>query len=159
MALSREKKKEYDKKIRNLPWRKEQLKKARAKYNQKHPWQEYYKKYKERIALYTEKYRERIKVGVYSYYGKGGKPVCVICGEERLDCLSLDHINDGGAQERKRTGRVGFSLYSFLRSNGYPTGYQTLCMNCQFIKERARRKRKLLRLTDEKSSNTQTYLS
>jgi len=141
---TKEQKRGYDQGIRYLPWRQKQLREARAKYNLKHPWREYYEKHKEQIAKYTEKYREGIKVEVYSHYGREGKPICVFCGEDRIVCLSLDHINDGGTQERRRTGRVGFSLYSFLRSNKYPSGYQTLCMNCQFIKERARRRRKLL---------------
>lgn len=79
--------------------------------------------------------RITVKAEVLSYYGKG-KVACVLCGESRLACLSIDHINGNGCQERKRFGvnRYGYKFYLYLKKNHYPKGYQTLCMNCQFCK-------------------------
>jgi len=87
--------------------------------------------------LYTQR-RLQIKVDVLTYYGNG-KCACVICGEARLPCLSLDHVNNNGASERrewfgKRT-EGGIKIYRKLQILNYPKGYQTLCMNCQWIKK------------------------
>jgi len=48
-----------------------------------------------------------------------------------LDSLSIDHINGGGTEERKKTGS---GLYAQLKKRGFPEGYQVLCMNCQYVK-------------------------
>ena len=79
--------------------------------------------------------RITIKAEVLTHYG-AGKYGCVMCGESRPACLSIDHINGKGCQERKRFGvnRFGYKFYLYLKKNNYPEGYQTLCMNCQFVK-------------------------
>jgi len=79
--------------------------------------------------------RVTIKAEVLIHYGNG-KYACVVCGESRPACLSIDHINGNGCQERKRFGanRFGYKFYLYLKKNKYPAGYQTLCMNCQFVK-------------------------
>jgi hypothetical protein len=48
--------------------------------------------------------------------------------EERF--LTIDHINGGGSQHRKKIGHGHF--YLWLYNHGYPDGYQVLCMNCNF---------------------------
>ena len=77
-----------------------------------------------------------IKQEVMTHYG-GGICACVKCGYSDIRALSIDHINGYGAEERRALGwgrRGGKTLYTFLYDNGYPPGYQTLCMNCQWIK-------------------------
>ena len=79
-----------------------------------------------------------LKIEVLTYYG-GGKCGCVKCGEARLACLSIDHINGKTAlvyEDKMPSGKTrhGRDLYCWLKSNGYPSGYQTLCMNCQWVK-------------------------
>ena len=79
--------------------------------------------------------RERgivLKREVLTHYG-GGKCACVRCGEARLACLSIDHINGGGTQHIKEIG-IGSYFYKWLKNNDYPKGYQTLCMNDQWVK-------------------------
>ena len=79
--------------------------------------------------------RERnliLKREVLTHYGRD-KCGCVKCGESRLACLSIDHINGGGTRHMKLTG-IGNHFYKWLKEGNYPEGYQTLCMNCQFIK-------------------------
>jgi len=86
---------------------------------------------------YHQAYRIKLKTTALTYYGNG-KMSCVLCGEEDIRCLSLDHINGGGHQHRKSLGskgRGGFHFYLWLIKHGLPEGYRTLCMNCQF-KER-----------------------
>ncbi len=79
-------------------------------------------------------YHQRLKTDVLTHYGLG-QLKCVRCGEERIVCLSIDHINGSGAEHRREIGvKTSRRFYQWLRSNNYPEGYQTLCMNCQFVK-------------------------
>lgn len=88
----------------------------------------------ESVKRYDQKRRLKAKMEALTHYGNG-KCACVQCGENRLACLSLDHINGGGAEERRQnSAKIGTNFYGWLRHRNYPTGYQTLCMNCQYIK-------------------------
>lgn len=119
--------------------------KNRAKIKQQaHSWYErnkdrvkaqskrYYREHRERHNWLTRKRRLEIKTEVLTHYG-GGRLACVKCGETRLPCLTIDHISGGGSEHRRRI--ANWSICSYLKSNGLPQGYQTLCMNCQFIKK------------------------
>lgn len=55
---------------------------------------------------------------------------CVCCGERHVEFLGIDHVNGGGTQHRKAL--KGASIYLWLRKNGYPEGFRTLCANCNF---------------------------
>lgn len=86
----------------------------------------------------TKTYYQRRKVKVLTYYG-GGKTACVECGESRIDCLSIDHIDGGGLKHRRSLGiSSGSRFYGWLVNEGFPPGYQTLCMNCQYLKKHKR---------------------
>ena len=95
-------------------------------------------KYQERqrryIRDFSKKYnrliREKRKSLVLSHYGNGNL-ACVKCGFNDVRALSIDHINDNGTEHRKK---IGCNIYLWLITNEFPPGYQTLCMNCQFIK-------------------------
>lgn len=111
----------------------------------------YYQKHKEERSAYNKRNREKIlekqRIRQWGYkskaikYYSGGTMACANpFGEHKepyttLEALSIDHINGGGTQERLRKayGRSG-SFYLWLKKHGYPSGYQILCMNCQFIK-------------------------
>ena len=86
----------------------------------------------EQYLKHRAKHRE-LKQEVLSYYG-GGQCACVHCGEKRIACLSIDHIDGGGSKHRKKVLRSTSSFYTWLKRENYPEGYQTLCMNCQFVK-------------------------
>lgn len=75
-------------------------------------------------------YRLKMKIDVLTHYGNG-KCVCVRCGNDDIRTLSIDHINGGG---KKHIQSLTVGLYHWLVNNKYPDGFQTLCMNCQFIK-------------------------
>ncbi len=81
-------------------------------------------------------YRAQLKSEVLTHYGNG-KLACVKCGyDNNLAALSLDHLNGNGADHRRIIGTGGGRpFYVWLKNNGFPEGYQTLCMNCQFIKK------------------------
>ena len=56
---------------------------------------------------------------------------CVYCKTKELAILSIDHINDDGGQERKRSRK---DFYRRLASDPRRDDLQILCMNCQYRK-------------------------
>ena len=78
------------------------------------------------------KHRE-LKREVLAHYSIGNKPTCTHCGFNDLRALSIDHINGNGHRLRTQD-KAHRLIYRWLKDNSYPSGYQTLCMNCQFIK-------------------------
>lgn len=62
--------------------------------------------------------------------GYGG--ACVCCGTTLLVHLTIDHIDGGGRRERLTNGGAG--VYRRLRREGFPSGYQVLCFNCNSAK-------------------------
>lgn len=96
------------------------------------------REYRERRGHEHERQkRKELATNVLSHYG-GGKLACVKCGEDDARVLSLDHINRRSAEERSRRvkglANGGWWLYNKLKREGFPEGYQTLCMNCQWRK-------------------------
>ena len=85
-------------------------------------------------SICDKKYRTKLKIQVLEHYGNG-KLACVKCGFLDIRALTIDHINGGGNAERKRLNRTGLRIYVWLKNQGFPSGYQTLCMNCQMIKK------------------------
>lgn len=73
-----------------------------------------------------------IKIKVIRHYS-GGKMCCARCKFSDIRTLTLDHINGGGNKHRSELGGCK-SVYRSLVKNNFPSGYQILCMNCQFIK-------------------------
>lgn len=108
----------------------------RAKYMCIHCCKEYSKKrYIDRKELIREQqriYDLSVKQKIIEAYG--GK--CVCCGEETLEFLTIDHINNDGAEDRRQNGRKsGGKLYRWLIKNNFPKeDYQLLCYNCNCSK-------------------------
>lgn len=46
--------------------------------------------------------------------------------------MALDHVDGGGTQHRLKMGSK--NIFSFLRQQGYPEGFQVLCHNCNAAK-------------------------
>jgi len=72
--------------------------------------------------------RARYKAAVYTVYG----PACACCGETEEAFLSVDHIEGGGNKHRREIRN--HNIAAWLVKNGFPKGYQILCMNCNFAK-------------------------
>lgn len=92
---------------------------------------------KRNIQLCNTRGRTKRKLQVFSHYGLS----CARCGYYDLRALSIDHIDGYGAEHRRiLAGLVGRDhlgsdeFYRWLITNSFPVGFQTLCMNCQFIK-------------------------
>lgn len=85
-------------------------------------------------------YRFRLKIEALKHYS-GGTMACAHCGfAADVDALTLDHIENNGAEHRKelgigvRGGSAGTTMYERLRALGWLPGLQVLCANCNTIK-------------------------
>ena len=92
-------------------------------------------------ARYNERARTKLRRLVFEHYGL----VCAACGESDFGVLTIDHVNNDGAEHRRRVfgnprngGRPpsGHWLYWWLKRNNYPPGFQVLCQNCNFAKHK-----------------------
>lgn len=70
----------------------------------------------------------RRKLEVLAKYGGA----CKCCGENCHAFLSLDHVHNDGAQERKTITQQ--ALYRKLRREPVNSRYQILCFNCNIAK-------------------------
>ncbi len=68
---------------------------------------------------------------------------CRCCGETEEKFLSIDHINNDGAEHRRELGYnsgngkgASSKTLKWLKDNGFPSGFQVLCMNCNVGKAR-----------------------
>jgi hypothetical protein len=108
---------------------------------------EHYRQNAEKLREDNHKRTDALKLEVLTHYGPKGSLGC--CGEActvvDVDMLSLDHINNDGAAHRRVVGKnkTGEKMYRLVKSEGFPSGFQTLCMNHQTKKklENARDKR------------------
>ena len=84
---------------------------------------------------------EEIKLLVLEHYSNG-IPYCKHCGQTDIDVLCLDHVNNDGAEQRRKFGGwSGTGFYRWLTRNNFPLGYQVLCANCNLKKEIERRRK------------------
>jgi hypothetical protein len=72
--------------------------------------------------------KARLKAVLFDMYGH----TCVRCGFDDKRALTLDHKLNNGNKERELLGERG--VYRKAKNTYLPDEYQTLCMNCQFIK-------------------------
>lgn len=96
-----------------------------------------WKKYRESVSIWRKKTHQELKGIVYDHY----KPICACCKEKEFKFLSIDHINNDGAEERRRIfGREragsGTAYYKWVITNNFPSNLQILCMNCNYGKAR-----------------------
>lgn len=83
----------------------------------------------------SRRLNEQLREEVFGAYG--GKR-CACCGETEPLFLTIDHVNNDGAEMRESGvhSRGGTQFYQWLRKSGFPTGFQVLCMNCNLGKHR-----------------------
>lgn len=100
-------------------------------WRQAHP--EQVKEYTKRANAKWGKVRhENLKQQVYNHY----KAICVCCGEITPAFLSLDHIENDGAQWRRQRSQGREVFYRWIIKNNFPASLQVLCMNCQWGKRK-----------------------
>ena len=92
-------------------------------------WEEAHPEYRNEFA---GKIRERNRLEAFAAYG-GFR--CACCGETEPMFLTLDHINNDGAEHRRLVGgKGGSSFFAWLRQKKFPPGFQVLCRNCNWGK-------------------------
>lgn len=90
-------------------------------------------------------YRIEIKKEVIAHYSNNSMS-CAHCGNNDLDVLCIDHIENNGAQDRKENNiscrgiNNGVQIHDVLKRKNFPTGYQVLCANCNLKKEIVRKR-------------------
>ena len=90
------------------------------------------KQYSKYWQIATQRRLFAMKIQALTHYGNG-KLACVRCGYSDVRALTIDHINGRKAVGHPRNWG-GSALYRWLIKHDFPKGYQTLCMNCQWIK-------------------------
>jgi hypothetical protein len=91
----------------------------------------YRKNYPEKISNFQKRFNRKQKLKVVAHYSSNTMK-CVMCGISDIRVLSMDHVLGNGCTHRKEIKTA--SIYWWLTKNNYPSGFQVLCMNCQFIK-------------------------
>ncbi len=73
------------------------------------------------------KHEEKKEI-VFNHYGNK----CVCCGETIKEFFTIDHINNDGA-EQKRKYKI-YHFYRWIIRNDFPKDLQILCANCNYAK-------------------------
>lgn len=85
----------------------------------------WHEKYRTKSTQLSAARRTKIREEVYKGYGG----VCSCCSEHRKEFLTIDHINGGGREDRKKF-RNSVSFYNWIIKNNFPIHLRLLCMNC-----------------------------
>ena len=85
-------------------------------------------------AVKSRYYKKLDKKQVLEHYSNG-ELKCVCCGFAEIDGLSIDHIEGRKKWKHGKDDRSD-ELYSWIKRNNFPKGFQTLCMNCNHAKGR-----------------------
>lgn len=107
---------------------------------------EYYQKHREVRSKVSGQYYQRIREAIYTILGKE----CMRCGFNDKRALQIDHVNGGGARERKN---LGMRIEKFILDKiiDGSKDYQILCANCNWIKRSENgENRKLLENSNQK---------
>ena len=88
-----------------------------------------YRRKRGSVILERQKLRGRQdRLATLNAYGTS----CACCREHNEEFLAIDHIHGNGRQHRLSIKKNGGGFYVWLRHNGYPSGYRTLCHNCNW---------------------------
>ena len=86
-----------------------------------------------RLRVQQRTRRAERRAAVFAHYGT----TCVCCGSDSN--LSIDHVNGGGSAHREALfgspNLSGAHFYAWLVKQGFPEGFQTLCVPCNSSKQ------------------------
>lgn len=82
--------------------------------------------FREKAQARKRKYFDGLKPRVLAHYGCQ----CGRCNISDPDVLTIDHINQSGAEHRLQIGEGSRAFYMWLIREGFPPGFRTLCFNC-----------------------------
>ena len=96
---------------------------------------EYYLNHREYEKGKQREYGRENKRKVIGHYSNGTYK-CAVCGFDNMAALQIDHIKGNGTKHKKEVGASngGRPFYCWLIRNDYPSGFQVLCANCNWIK-------------------------
>jgi hypothetical protein len=77
------------------------------------------------------RYRSQTRKEVLNHYGSN----CACCGRPDMGVHEIDHINGGGTKHIKQL-KSGSAFYRWLKKQGFPEGFQTLCPTCNKLKHK-----------------------
>jgi len=80
-----------------------------------------------------KQYKLKRKKMVIEYYSNGNN-CCACCGESIFEFLTIDHMNNDGAEHRRQMEHGGRTIYRWLIQHDFPKGFQVLCYNCNCAK-------------------------
>lgn len=105
-----------------------------AKKAQVREWAIAHKDRRREIRLkHSRKHRNLVRQLTFDHYGR----ICRCCGETMMFCPTIDHMDNDGAEHRKKRGsQSGLCLYDWLVRNDFPDNFQTLCRNCNWGRHR-----------------------
>lgn len=83
-----------------------------------------YEANREAIQEVSRRRHAEHREAVFSHYGRE----CACCGS--IDRLTIDHVGGNGGEHREEIGHGSTILYRWLVSNGFPDGFQVLCLRC-----------------------------
>lgn len=92
-------------------------------------------KTKSKNPFFNSDINRRNRLEALDAYGRR----CACCGETTLAFLTIDHINNDGAEHRRSIvgGGSGSTFIKWLKRNGYPKdNFQVLCFNCNCAKSK-----------------------
>jgi hypothetical protein len=88
----------------------------------------------DKARVYSKTSNKVIKAEAMKYYCQGDIK-CQGCGDDEFELLTIDHIDGNGNKHRQETGaKTGKNFCFWLKRNNYPSGFQVLCWNCQWLK-------------------------
>lgn len=81
------------------------------------------------VSSTSKNYKARVRT--FEHYKTNNIVCCAICQETNINFLTIDHINEDGAEHRRQ---VGVDICAWLKKNDYPRNFQLLCFNCNYLK-------------------------
>lgn len=85
-----------------------------------------------RIQKNIKAYKVRLKAEVFAAYGN--KCSCPGCNIADPRFLTLDHVNNDGAQHRKKV-KSGTQVLLWAKRNNFPPSLRLMCWNCNCARQ------------------------
>lgn len=86
--------------------------------------------HKEHYKTYHRIRDREHKIKCINHYSNSSMK-CACCGESNINFLTIEHINNNGAEHRRQ---INHNLYHWLIKNNFPYGFSVLCWNCNSSK-------------------------
>ena len=97
-----------------------------------------YINHRDKVLERSKRNQRKLRLEILKHYG-GDPPKCACpgCDEDHIEFLTIDHINNNGAEHLREIGvGAGSAFYYWLKRSNYPRGFQVLCWNCNCAKGR-----------------------